>query len=718
MPYFIDIECSNCHQRFKIDGANYANKKISFGCKNCGNKISYFVPPGYDGLSAPKSEISTTKVKKVKEPKKKEFKPDLMPSVGTDPLDTEGLKLKLPSIFRKRTDDKQTSAIADKQDINIPRAKMASREQAMPQNKKPEYKVTEIQSKLASPKSSEQQVTGSRQNIRTKDLREPVKEMQLSPKVANFEATGEAEIPEFLQNRAKISDQRSAAQISLNSDIDKSMVHIPKPGMPFIAQISTPSFYKAGSYKRKDYSFIITELSKFRNIFSKQVKPESVSAYQAAISSPIENDIPEEDSLSQVEEGGQISIVSPIVEPIEDLPLQQPEIFIPPFIPEPKHQPINIAGNQATEQPAVQKPVQIIPELNLSPISEFKEEIPSEMKSPVRESEKIFIPLQVNQQKETTNYSSIPIESVIPAIEISTEDESWSVSEVEIIEDNQFTSVMQPAPSIPVIPDERTKIEIGNFPSPATGAAYHKDSAAVLDSSQEGTATVVMPRPMPQQSQSNTQRVIESPVSSGFDPNAMNIPQTPMFHPIQPQQVNPPIPVFNPNVNPQSPPAMQTGVPSQVPVPFSQPQPYGMPQGFTGQNIPVIQPEQAVTQRMPSYPNIQNPQRPAVMPQTPFQQPTFQEPASMPHFQPQTNIPAPPSIRPDQIRPQQYQPAQPSRPVTANEIFPNAQKQAEPARPVPPPSVTSPVITGSVKKPKIEEDEEEQFGPSNFGLDF
>jgi len=57
---------------------------------------------------------------------------------------------------------------------------------------------------------------------------------------------------------------------------DSSMVHLPKPGMPFIASFTTPNFYRAGITKRKDYSFIVAELAKFGSSIGITPSAESI----------------------------------------------------------------------------------------------------------------------------------------------------------------------------------------------------------------------------------------------------------------------------------------------------------------------------------------------------------------------------------------------------------------------------------------------------------
>jgi hypothetical protein len=368
----------------------------------------------------------------------------------------------------------------------------------------------------------------------------------------------------------------------------------------------------------------------------------------------------------------------------------------------------------------------------------------------VSDAAKIYIPINLNQSPEQELKSQFQAKPIGLNLQINPESENLTVPEVEIIDD-EFTSVMQPAQSKPSSIFEKPQNGVTNISTPSTSAAFLQNGPGVIHKSQERIPSLIIPQPHQIQSQANFHKNTQIPEFNGQEGNIIPPPSIPLYSTEPPPQMNPPIPAFYPSDNAVIPNSAQTNIPFQVQIPFNQQQPYDKPQGYPNQGAPILEQEQTVTQRMPHVQQVVSPERPSINPpgvinpmfiqeQTvtqrmpPFQQgvPSYRPPVnpsgtiipefpqgatpSQPPFQQQVNITgSTSSYQPSPMRPFQPQPVAPVIPVNVNEMSPIVQNSPEP---VPPPSVTSPKIAGSVKKPIIDEDEDEQFGPSNFGLDF
>jgi hypothetical protein len=204
----------------------------------------------------------------------------------------------------------------------------------------------------------------------------------------------------------------------------------------------------------------------------------------------------------------------------------------------------------------------------------------------------------------------------------------------------------------------------------------------------------------------------------GQEQDVAQQPQAPFYdlRPAVPQQ--PPSVPYQTGEESPAPPFLRENTPYQSAETLQQPQPYerlGKPENI---EVPPYMQHQTATQRIPRYQqsNVQQDNHDLFSQKnvnaTPTQT-TEQSDVSQPSFQRFNSIP---SVNQQAEIPVQPPPAVPSAPSAPQAQGPFAQM---PPEPIPPPSVTSPPPTGAQKKPAIiDEDEEEQFGPSNFGLDF
>lgn len=606
MPYYIDIECNACHSKFKIDAANYANKKISFICKNCGNKISYFVPPGIDGLYAPKAEISTQKVKKVKEENKKGKNENLNPVKSASSVTTDKLKLKLPSLFKRKADtdqiDEEPAQTSGKEFTIDPLVSKIAAE-----SKKQSHQTTR---KIP----SENEVKNVEKEARPFPVIGPSEERFLtqngSGKPLDFLSRdagkalpSEAESADFQPVKPRMNVRASATNPELNNASEKSMVHVPKPGMPFIAQLSTPSFYKAGSARRKDYSFIVTEISRFRTALGRTGISDPLSTNKMADVNANDQDFSEPE-FTPVNES---AAVTPFViekQPESSLPPTPPLVYTQPTSADIEKEAIEFERNIRDEikyslPPRVEEEDR---EMEfIIPISPY--ESPAAVKPSIStNNSKIYIPLSRDINPDPERSSGVAGSGSASAAINNPENDDLITPEIDVIEDS-YTSGVPPAPGQPGF-----QMEIPQIPTPFAGYEQRPftDSRAL-----PLNGVVVAPQPYPVEDQ----------------------------------------------------------------------------QGFSAPAV------------IPSYP--------------PLQQPYQQTPPPIPHFMGQEREVAPQP----QVPFYDLRPAVPSAPSVPQPQGPFA--QMPPAPPIPPPSVTSPPPTGTQKKPAIiDEDEEEQFGPSNFGLDF
>lgn len=693
MPFYIDIECPKCQKKFKIDGSAYANKKISFSCKNCGNKISHFVPPGIDGLYAPKSEIATSKVKKVKETAIKEPKINLPAENVKDTHNSDGLKLKMPSLFKKKAAEPQNeNAILNETPIS------GMDQTNLPPMPAGDVVLSSFDAKNGLPQTEMPLKPDRQKKSQIQPKKSTSDNLYLSAKVAEFETPEGSAEPDFLLSRQKNAKPLQSGKIENDQESSRSMMHIPKPGMPFIAQISTPSFYKAGSSKRKDYSFIITELSKFRHNIGRPSVQDSLASYRkAAMIVEEEKDYTEQDFTAIKEERIQVESVPsaevaytaapaaqqpvlPQVEPVMEV-IEEPVMDM-------QSSPINEEGFQ--QQPAMQ-------ETAASAIQhpDLTQETPFIHQTIQKEPEEatFFIPLGTKSSGIGTVDKNQDSGKAAPGRMIDLENLN-SLPVVEVVEDN-FTSVMQPASTeqrIPIPADFTAQGQEQGFRIPPAPQAA--ESAPQI----EQTPAINPPFAMPAHITNN---------QAGF---------------IQPQQVIQPQVQFNQPLN-QPPVNQHTQYQAPIAAPFQKQQPqfyqpqYGTPQINPNVTYPEQAPELMATVKMPPYrpqpaaaPGIpQNPPVP-MQPQIPFQglpgninplpQP-FNAAAYPQMNQPGAYIPA--------VQPQSAVPPQGNIPAP---VIP------APPEPIPPPSVTAPMQASTLKKPAVEDDEEEEFGPSNFGLDF
>lgn len=689
MPYFIDIKCSTCQSNFRIDAENYINKKISFNCKNCGNKVSYFVPPGIQGLSAPKAEIATKKVKKVKEelPKpKKEKQPETVENDSASV--TDKLKIKLPSLFkRKREEDEQLQ-------------KPAESVMAAPTNQPviPPAQTPQYQPPVAEPAQNfNASLSAGRIDNRI--------DIPNIPAVGqNRDVTNTAGVPEIPSLTDKINRQYNDQQEPIRKPVmdkqsktpgagldqaflgDKSLVYIPKPGMPFIAQLSTPTFYKAGSAKRKDYSFIVAELSRFRTTVGRVGTSNPLSVYKTSIPEPV--------SEEQFEE------------PVHEEKLMEPEPVIEERFAEPEPIPLEDTIASLPDAPfAVKKqpePPIHIPQI---PVSETMPQLPSRADIE-REEMEFQRSIKEEQQKgyqQQVDNEPAKMEYAVP--------------------------VSQPsAPEKPKADKKDSKI----FLPLNLGSINTSERPAVLDikemevSIETDDEEIITPE----------FEVVEDSHSGVGLPSASS---PPLYQNMTPQAApfTPPPSVSAPQFAPQQQPDFipqqpfpQAGAQPSMP-PFMRENPQPLTPDFSNQQQPFEIPpdlqQQTATQRMPAYiPGQANNPQGGISPfpaanGNGFQPQPFNQ---VPDIQPSQNIhifskpvmnnqsvntPNPIPQVPSSI-------PQPQAPVTQPPV-PGFQN---PPQPVPPPSVASPKpVTGGQKKPAVlDEDEEEQFGPSNFGLDF
>jgi hypothetical protein len=171
-----------------------------------------------------------------------------------------------------------------------------------------------------------------------------------------------------------------------------------------------------------------------------------------------------------------------------------------------------------------------------------------------------------------------------------------------------------------------------------------------------------------------------------------------------------------------SPPFLRENVPNQTSEAIQQPISYEQPERLENQEVPPYMQHETATQRFPKYQQGQgNVQQEGIN--------------SLPHMNVnvlpaqtsgQSYVPPPQPDFPGFSTPgtNQQSGIQQSRPVPIVNSPPSVPMSQGtfsqiPPEPVPPPSVTSPPPAVTLKKPVVnDEDEEDQFGPSNFGLDF
>jgi hypothetical protein len=731
MPYYIDLECSACHSKFKIDAANYANKKISFSCKNCGNKISYFVPPAIQGLSAPKAEISTKKVKKVKEENKKEKNENLNTVKSASSMTTDKLKLKLPSLFKRKNEvDQQVEKPAETPDmgyvINPPVSKIAA------ESKKQSHQTTRKIPSESGVKNVEKEarpfpVTGpSEERILTQNgSRKP---LDFLPRDAGKALPSEAESADFQPVKPRMNVRVSATKPALNNDREKSMVHVPKPGMPFIAQLSTPSFYKAGSARRKDYSFIVTEISRFRTALGRTGMPDPLSTYEMADVSANDQDFTEPE-FTLVNES---ATATPFV--IE----RQPEFPGPPTPPLVYTQPTSAE----IEEEAIEFERNIQDEIKhglpprieeedremefVTPIS--PKESPAAVKPSIpTNNSKIYIPLSRDINPDPERSSGVAGRGSAVAAINNLGNENLITPEIEVIEDS-YTSGVPPAPGQPgfqmKIPQIRTPFVgyeqrpltdsrtlplngVGVAPQPYPVGGQQGFSAPVAIPSYTPLQQPYQQTPSIPQYMGQERDMSQKPQTPFYNQQPGVVPQQPFAAPHQAGEETPP------------PPFLRENAPYQNIETLNQPQSYERPERLENAEVPPYMQHQTATQRIPVYPQGQgNVQQGGINSFPPMNVNTMPAQTSGQSYAPQPDFQgfgAPQTSQQAGMQQSKPMPAVPSAPVQQ----PQGPFAQIPPEPIPPPSVTSPPPTGTQKKPAIiDEDEEEQFGPSNFGLDF
>lgn len=727
MPYYIDIECTACLSKFKIDAANYANKKISFSCKKCGNKISYFVPPGIDGISAPKAEISTKKIKKVKEEIKKDKNENLNPVKSASALTTG--KLKLSSLFKRKadtdkTEKKPTQTSGKEFTIDPPVSKIAA------ESKKQSSQTARMIPSERGFKNVEKEarpfpVIGPfEERILTQDgSRKP---LDFLPPDSGKALPSESESTDFQQLKPRKNATASAVKPVLSKDIEKSMVHVPKPGMPFIAQLSTPSFYKAGSARRKDYSFVVTEISRFRTALGRPGMPDPLSIYKIADVSANDQDFTKPE-------------FAPVSESTATTPFvvdRQHEFPVPSTPP--------LANTQPTsaeiEEEAIEFERNIQDEIKhslppmigeedremgfVTPIS--IKESPAAMKPSIpTNNSKIYIPLSKDIHPDPERLSGVAGRGSAGAAINNLENENLTTPEIGVIEDSSSSDI-PPAPGqpgfqmgIPQMPmpfaDYGQKPLTNSKTLPLNGVGVAPQSYPGGD--QQGfSAPAAIPSYSPLQ-----QPYQQTPPIQPFMEQEREVaqqPQVPFYdlRPAVPQQ--PPSVQYQTGEESPAPPFLRENAPYQSVETLQQPQPYEQPGKPENIELPPYMQHQTATKRIPRYQqgNVQQDDHDSFSQRNvnaiPIQ-PTGQSDVSQPSFQRFGDIA---SVNQQAGIPVQPLPAVPSAPSVRQPQGPFAQM---PPEPIPPPSVTSPPPTGIQKKPaNIDEDDEEQFGPSNFGLDF
>ena len=692
MPYYIDLECSACHSKSKIDAANYANKKISFSCKNCGNKISYFVPPAIQGLSAPKAEISTKKIKKVKEDNKKEKNENLNPVKSASSMTTDKLKLKLPSLFKRKNEADQheeKTAITPgmRNRINPPVSKIAPVQQKQSliteRNMIPESGVRIVANgampfPVVGPSKEEKII--AQNNIK--------KPLDFLPPDAGKDLQSDEEPADFQPINPKMYAGAPAVRPDSINTGEKSLVHVPKPGMPFIAQLSTPSFYKAGSARRKDYSYIVAEISRFRTTVGRMGVPDPLATYKMAAAGANDQDFTEPEFPSVSEPAPYVAFV------VE----KQPEFRLPPTLPLVHTQPTSAEIEE--EAIEFERNIQYEIKQGLPPgveeedrEMEFAVPIPPKetlaaMKPPFPANDsKIFIPLGLNINPVSERSSGVAGRGDAAAIINNLDNKNLITPEIEVIEDS-YTSGVQPAPGQPGF-----QMKIPQMPAPFAGYEQRPltDSRTLPLNGVE-----VAPQPYPVGGR------------QGFSAPAA----IPSYTPLQQSGVFPQQPF-------SAPPFLRENAPYQNTETLNQPQSYEQPERLESAEVPPYLQHQTATQRIPVYPQGQgNIQQGGINSFPPVNVNSIPAQTSGQSYPPQPDFQGFGTPRTGQQAGMQQSKPMPAVP-SALAQQPQGPFAQIPPEPIPPPSVTSPPPTGTQKKPAIiDEDEEEQFGPSNFGLDF
>jgi len=309
MSNFIEISCVNCQKRYRVDKTNYLNKFISFKCNACDHQIKHFVPPDDHHEEVvqpiPQYEEENQLVNVLLGGKAKQKKQKSVKSIFKD----IALKTK-----EKISDNASGVASADpvlRQQVEDEASKLPKKLDEMPE----------------APNVSQQPIKNQTSTSISQEAIQPAIP-EISPQIGQIPgAPSKVDMPAaHYSPPAEVVEQVPKNTVTPVAQNNQAIMHIPKPGMPFISTFATPGFYKAGSTRRKDFSFIISELANIRqdmgidlNLGSLDLQPQPESL----------GDIPETRKQIKIDPASLTS--PPATAPILDAVPQriEPEIPLP-----------------------------------------------------------------------------------------------------------------------------------------------------------------------------------------------------------------------------------------------------------------------------------------------------------------------------------------------------------------------------------------------------
>ncbi len=551
MSQMYEIECKKCEKRYKIDVSKYIKKTIKFSCKNCGNQISQYIPDPAEELKnqieKPDKNALVDVLMPSKDKKKKDKKPGLLsklqkkdksenPEESSDAQDAQSSPAQqeqsstasqrlgtgeFDTITGEISPPAQTPAADPYGATVVQQAPDPSAIVEPPHPGTGEFDIPQDGSKSddSLPETPMQdQAFSEPQHGTEQTIPEPAQSAPAEP-VRQPPPTETIIRPSLTSKPQEIDlgeDEMPVQMVTRSS----AMIHIPKPGMPFVSSFHTPAAYKAGSTKRKDYSFVVSELAKIREDMGMR------SEMFAGLAAP-----------GQQQAGGDSVIPGPAPagagEFIPSTRVQRkvkPEELVPPdqltgetqpaSAPEPVQQPDLSAPVTPGEQPqpaATAHSEQQVPQSPQTPQTPAQPQVQPQPAAPDPQT-----PPTAEEIVNPPHQAATPVQAPPTAEEIVNPPQTPAPAVSEESESiNLDMAPKSSGPAIPIIPLEKKpkgpQISIGGTPPAVSPPAAPQPSAAPEPEAQP-------PIPPPAAPEHQTQQPIQPPPRPGGRP-IQNIPE-------------------------------------------------------------------------------------------------------------------------------------------------------------------------------------------------